>query len=509
MKWLTHQIGMAAAALRLRRFARDENGTIIMLTLILLIPMIIVGGIAVDFMRFEAKRARLQGITDTAVLASANLRQPTDAKTLITDHFTKAGEAAALKGEPVIVTGRNVREVTVQSYVQVRMHFLSMFMPWIGQMNGPEYLTANSQSTAIQGSGKIEVSLVLDLSGSMEFGVPGTTFKRMKLVTDAAEDFIDQLLDPALQDRVSISIIPYSDSVNAGPEILDALDIDPVTQHGFSHCIEFDPAEYATTVFDDDRTYRQTQPVMTNSFGNVFGRDLNNPAVTQPICPRYDFERMVILSQNADLLKGRLASLEPRAGTAIHEGMKWATTLLDPSFNDVVKELPNGFVDGVFRDRPSPYTLVAGANTSPTLKYIVLLTDGQNSASCRLNDEFIDTPSEMLFWANNNMPFVGNNRFGRFGTGCSSTDTNIVYEHDGAQADTWLSSTCTAAKNRGIKVYTISVTGNDTSQEAIDGRTVMRNCANDPSQFFATTGANLGSIFSAIADQITELRLTQ
>ena len=55
----------------LRAFGRDEDGEIIILTLILLVVMLVVGGMGVDFMRFEARRVVLQSVSDRAVLAAA------------------------------------------------------------------------------------------------------------------------------------------------------------------------------------------------------------------------------------------------------------------------------------------------------------------------------------------------------------------------------------------------------------------------------------------------------
>ena len=56
----------------LKQFGRDEDGSIIVLTLLLLFGMLIVGGMAVDFMRYESRRAQLQSVSDRAVLAAAD-----------------------------------------------------------------------------------------------------------------------------------------------------------------------------------------------------------------------------------------------------------------------------------------------------------------------------------------------------------------------------------------------------------------------------------------------------
>ncbi len=58
---------------RLRAFGRDENGSLIVFTLILFVLMAMMGGIAVDLMRYEATRVQLQQTLDRATLGR---RQP-------------------------------------------------------------------------------------------------------------------------------------------------------------------------------------------------------------------------------------------------------------------------------------------------------------------------------------------------------------------------------------------------------------------------------------------------
>ncbi len=60
---------------RLIGFARDEDGGMIVFTLMFFVMMLILGGIAVDMVRFETTRSRLQGVSDRAILAAADLDQ--------------------------------------------------------------------------------------------------------------------------------------------------------------------------------------------------------------------------------------------------------------------------------------------------------------------------------------------------------------------------------------------------------------------------------------------------
>jgi len=56
----------------------DESGAIIVLWLFLFLSMIVIVGMAVDAMRTETKRVKLQQTLDSAVLAAADLDQPNE-----------------------------------------------------------------------------------------------------------------------------------------------------------------------------------------------------------------------------------------------------------------------------------------------------------------------------------------------------------------------------------------------------------------------------------------------
>lgn len=63
------------------RFRRDEDGSIILFSLFLFVLMILIGGMAVDLMRFETRRVHMQNTLDSAMLAAADLTQTLDPRT--------------------------------------------------------------------------------------------------------------------------------------------------------------------------------------------------------------------------------------------------------------------------------------------------------------------------------------------------------------------------------------------------------------------------------------------
>ncbi|WP_394154077.1 pilus assembly protein TadG-related protein [Loktanella salsilacus] len=502
----------------LMHLARSEDGNLFIVFLPMLFIMMVWGGIAVDLMRFESRRATLQGVTDRATLAAANLDQSLDPASVVQDYFVKSGLEDSMDGAPIVTEGYKRREVSVKGRYDLDTFFmrhLNNVLYATKSENDFKTLSAIANSTAVQGVGAVEVSLVLDLSGSMYYYINGTTTRRIDKLRTAAVKFIETLLVPEYEDRISISLVPYSEHVNIGPSLFNELKVNQT--HNFSHCIELPASSFTTTSFSTSTTYDQTQNIQTNAYGfgstskaaSGYTRNTANPALDQPVCPKETFERIIPISQDSDELTTAIKKFQPRAGTSIFLGLKWGATLLDPSFQTTIAKLPSDMIDDAFVGRPEPYEAEAGANSKvKSLKYIVLMTDGYNDRSYRMNDSFYDDPSEIYYWAHHNLAWaMQSSNSGPDVSQCTYLNCSEFYT--AAQGVGYMQSMCTAAKNKGIIIYAISMSGDDNDSDAVAGRTEMAKCASTTNHFFATSGAELDEIFANIAEQITDLRLTQ
>ena len=76
---------------RLAGFGRDESGTLVIFALMLTVMMMMMGGIAVDLMRYESRRTSLQNTLDRSTLAAAALTQDLVPRAVVDDYFRKAG----------------------------------------------------------------------------------------------------------------------------------------------------------------------------------------------------------------------------------------------------------------------------------------------------------------------------------------------------------------------------------------------------------------------------------
>jgi Flp pilus assembly protein TadG len=456
------------------QFRRDESGVVTVFAIMMMLMMLMVSGIGVDLMRNEMERTRLQNTLDRAVLAAADLDQSLDPAAVVADYFNKVGLASYLSGVTVS-EGLNFRTVTATANSQSPTQFMSMV--------GVNSLPVPAQGAAEERISKVEISVVLDISGSMKYG------SKMQNLRDAAKTFVDTVIRPETQDLVSLSLVPYSEHVNIGPDIYNQLTTN--TYHNYSHCLEIPDSHFGDTALDQFYTYSQMQHFQWNTYSIQSGYQQNTRYDT--VCPREDFERVTPISQNAQALRDQIDLLQPRAGTSIFLGMKWAVALLDPAFNSITNALVgNAVVDATFADRPVAY------DDSETLKTVILMTDGQNSNSSRISSWAYNSSSEYVHWNNYNFQWYLNNYVSYY-----NRPYYYWQKYSAAHGDGLLDDICDAAKAQGIVIWAIGFETTD------HGASTMENCASTPSHYFRVEGIELSEAFQAIARQINQLRLTQ
>ena len=188
---------------------RDERGGI----LILFVVILMVGGIAVDMMRYESERVRLQGTADRAVLAGSAVREvegnpsPED---IIRSYFEPEGLGFTIAGDRLSVRtielGARVVEVVPSG---VRTTFL--------RLSGTDQLDMHLRAGAVEGLAEVDVEIVmvLDVSTSM------LHFDRLDNFKEAAAGFVTSMLGGEDRGNGVITFVPYSTQVWLPPEILN------------------------------------------------------------------------------------------------------------------------------------------------------------------------------------------------------------------------------------------------------------------------------------------------
>ena len=458
------------AQMLLLRFAAGERGVVTIFALFMVMMMALVGGIGIDLMHNEMERTRLQHTLDRAVLAAADLDQTLDPDAVVRDYFDKAGMAEYLSAVTVS-QGLNYRTVSAEASTVSQTQFMRLM--------GVDTLPVPARGTAEERVSKVEVSLVLDISGSMRRN------SRMANLQDAATTFIDKLLREDTRNLISINLVPYSEHVNVGRDLFEALP-NKTARHNYSHCLEIPAAEFGAAGLDPTVQYDQMQHFQWYSSHDLY-------EVSNTTCPRRSYEAITPMSQDGDALRTQVESLAPRAQTSIFLGVKWGAALLDPSTRPILATMiARGQVDPMFSGRPAAYS------DPETLKTIVVMTDGRNTDSYRISDWAYDSPSDYNHWKRYNFwaylsGYVQSGYHGNF----------YWKKYTSQTGDTYTDQICQAAKDQGIVIWGVGLEVDD------HGARVLRDCASSPSHFFRVEGVEISEAFSAIATQINQLRLTQ
>jgi len=324
-----------------------------------------------------------------AVLAAADLDQTLPPADVVRDYFEKAGMIQFLKGDPIVDEGLNYRIVTAQASVDMPLLFADLPRVFMNPFeSGNSTLLVSGSSTAEERVSNVEISLVLDVSSSMQHQ------NRFTNLVPAAHDFIDTVMannGNIAEGLVTLSTVAYSHTVNPGPAIANQMSLS--NHHAYSHC-----------PIIPDNMYDSTEFPMAPSGGGSYTRlshfDYGAETLThvQPITRPWCFtgseNEIIAHSVDVDRLKDWVSDLTVFGNTAIDLGMKWGIGLLDPSTRPVVSNLVSGNHTGSeAQGRPLDYDFEDGV-----LKVAVLMTDGDNTSEFDLKEPYKSGMSTIWFW---------------------------------------------------------------------------------------------------------------
>ena len=531
------------------RFAKDEDGHVIVFTTVMLTLMLMLAGVGVDIIQFETVRTKQQQTLDRATLAAASLKQSLQAEDVVRDYFAKADMEEHLKLVQYDRT-MNASVVRAEAEYQITPTFMNLY----DFANGTK-LMARGASRAEQRINNIEIQLVLDVSGSML----GTKLTNLK---SSASEFIDTVLDQDTENRVSIGIVPYNGQVNL-PEYLQQI-FTRIDDHGVANVNCFDlpsntygsltlsrtvgmPVTAHADTFSTQSSTGFVEPTHTNA----------RPLVTNQWCPPHSNPRGDGVSStnyvraptnNRTQLKAHINGLVAVGATSINAGMKWGMALLDPSSRSVISGMVGaGQTPSYFNGRPFDYS------DREAMKIIVLMTDGEHFAEERVNEGFRAgnapiwrNPSDGRYsvfqdranttldyyyphsnvwrnephgggsavrqtwpqiWSNLRLSYVARQFYAR-PNGNTTTAYNNAMNMFRSQTpistmNNQLQQVCGLARARNVIVYGIAF------EAPAGGQTQIEHCASSPAHFFNAQGLEIRTAFRSIATNISQLRLTQ
>jgi Flp pilus assembly protein TadG len=322
-------------------------------------------------------------------------------------------------------------------------------------------------------------------------------------------------------------------------------------------------AAVADTQTDTDTTSNYRDPVS-------FGAPVNDPI--NRICNPTTNNKVFLPSKTTADITGAIATLTHGGYTSIAIGMRWGTALIDQSARDIYTDIGHASVAGrpannnalttrkiivlmtdgqnddtlhvpnAFKTGPSPiwrgadgryairFTTGGPAltgNARPTCAgtntYFVPHLKPNTSTSCNSaawKSTLTGTPwtgsgtvrrldwSEV--WQSLRVTYVARQLYGRSnvtGVGYSTVMNTLAPEYiDDAVLTSLLDQNCTAAKAAGVEVFGIAFAAPS------EGQTQISNCSSNPKSNYyynATNNEQLNAAFNLIANQISELRLTQ
>jgi Flp pilus assembly protein TadG len=326
------------------QFKRDCVGGIAVYFALLMGPLALATGAAIDVGRASHTQAVLQKAADAAALAGAaqpNLKSAELAK--IVEKF------AAANGAPNIVSAikelkgtRDVEKATFTVSIKGKMKTSLMQIAGISEMD------ISVQSVVTTGSRAVDLAMALDVTGSMNnSGGGGGT--RLELLKKSATRMIDILnAEKASYAVLRVGVVPFAQYVNVGTG--SAV---PVSGKGstWEGCV-------------GSRAY--PSDVNTNVTGPY-------PAVSGVTCPS---AAITPLNSNLDVAKSAINKLVAKGNTYIPAGVQWGWQILSES--------------APFSEGMSPEEI----KNLQGFKFLILMTDGTNTV----------TPTYPLHSGGNNPP---------------------------------------------------------------------------------------------------------
>ncbi|MDX2203495.1 MAG: pilus assembly protein [Hyphomicrobiaceae bacterium] len=467
----------AGAKSLLRRWLLDRAGNISMMFVVLIIPLVACVGMAVDLGRAYRIRAIAQNAIDSAVLAAGKAAQTnvsaplTAATTAATNYFNAAKPTNVLSSTIGFAGNGTNTEFTVTGTTWVATPFLSILsrLSNAGAEAGApascaskygclKIVTTATASIAAGGNGgsNVEISLMLDVTGSMD-GSKITT------LISAANDLVDTIIWTDQSQYTSrVAIVPFAPTVNAG-SYFTAITGESTSQStscgwgggwgwgwgwgwgGGSSCsVTIGPCVVDRT---GTNAYTDVAPASGTYLPSLYSATGSTSSTCTPSTA------IVPLTSDKTVLHATINSLTASGGTAGPLGTAFAYYLLSPDWASVWGTAST----------PAPYSDLTTLNSqgAPKLqKYAILMTDGDYNIMSGSN---------------------------------ASTST----------ANTAALALCTAMKNRGIVVYTVGFEVGTTA------KTMLTSCATSSGHFYdASSESALIAAFRDIALKISSLRLT-
>jgi Flp pilus assembly protein TadG len=452
--------------MRMRKVCKDflssNGGNVALTTGLCAIPLMLIAGAALDYMRASQSAATLQAAVDSAALAGGASPNTDEAmvKQLVRDYLARNG-AEEITGSIDEIKIERPDEKTFKVTTGGRISTTLM------QIAGIKDMDIGAVSEVMRDYGQLEVALVLDNTASMR----GSKLQALK---DSAHLLAGEVFSGSEHKGVKVALIPFSQYVNVGMSRRDApwMAVPGDYSESKEDCdwVPKDPksCRWETCRGTDDglpvswscqkcdggwvKQNCKTQTVEHKWHGCVGSRDY--PLNVKDMLPETPYPGLLDVSCASEIMP--LTADKNRIGDEIENMTATGETYI-----------PAGLIWG-WNAVSSAQPLSEGtAESEPgTTKAIVLMTDGENTLS------------------------------------------PTYPAHDGRDdelSDKLSLELCTNIKMKEIKVFTVSFEVTDPVTE-----NMLKSCASSPGDYHnADNPAQLKTAFKDIAGALAQLRISR
>ncbi len=349
------------------RFRRDRRGNISVMFSLALLPMIGFIGAAVDYSRAAMVRSRLQGAIDATALKltrDGSTLSNADITTMANRFFLAVLDTTDLVSAPTLTVSRSSTGVQLSAAASINTSFMKAV--------GFDTLDVGIGATSVFDNSKIELALVLDNTGSMAQSGKMTALK--DALTNSKTGVLTQIkaMDPT-GTRVKVAIVPFDTQVNVGSGYQTKVNGKYTYPNwlGFSDLPGFAPKTdpKGMAVADVNSSWAgcisdRAEPYNTDLYPPAISiQNTRYPAWQCDTIDSYTKKpvlgKIQPLTNDQTALTNAVNAMTPSGNTNVAIGFHWGLRMLE-----------NG---------TTPLGLGVTFGTPDVKKYIVLLTDGDNT----------------------------------------------------------------------------------------------------------------------------------
>lgn len=447
-----------------RDFIEDRSGNFALMFGAVAAVLMVSVGFGVDTMQLFNAKSALRGAVDAAVTSTARdlttggaAITPQDAKSRVSAFISANSRGGLLPDDRIVLDDLNVdplaRTVTAKAHVDV-----ALFFPLFGM---DKTRRVSHTSAAVYSDKKIEVAMMLDLTGSMKQDFWRHTDKigDLKVAAEVAVEAFLDLNNPA-NPRVRVALVPYSDGVNTGPL---ANTVFHEAKNSTGRADAPPPLTAARAVSAGGGNCASERKDSTGRAIDFSDAGPGTAMVNQDdrlksSCPA---SALVPLTTDQGKLIKAIDDFEADGFTAGHIGIQWTRYLLSPKWRGTLEAAVSG-------SGPAEY------NDKKAKKIAILMTDGL------FNTAFAGVPT--------NEP---------------------TRDKQATRSQAAAAKMCERMKLDKIEVFTVGFMLDDP-----EARTVMEDCASDDYSdiqhyYLAADGEALKAAFREIASNAEKLALTR